>query len=208
MKSQNESKESHKSRGGQREGAGRKRTKGKRNFTFRPDEDLEAGILACNDRSRYINGCIRREQTAARPAEITFIPLKIEDKVAIPYSEQRLVAGFPNPVDDAYIESSIDLNREFIENPASTFCARVTGDSMIDAGVKAGDYLLIDKLKEPLSTSLVVCCLNGEFTLKYVKREEKGVWLVPANKKYTPIPVGPEDDFRVWGVVTGIIRKV
>lgn len=208
MKSKEEEKKDKDSRGGRREGAGRKRTKGERSITFRPDKELEATIRAQSDRSRYINRCIRHEQTAAHPAELTFIPLKIEGETAIPYSEQRLVAGFPNPVDDAYIEPSIDLNKEFIENPASTFCARVTGDSMIDAGVKAGDYLLIDKLKEPLPASLVVCCLNGEFTLKYVKREEQGLWLVPANPQYAPIPVSPEDDFRVWGVVTGIIRKV
>lgn len=196
--------------GGLREGAGRKKVKGTK-ITFRPDMEFETTLQSQPDRSKYINRCLREHVAQAQQSQHhlpQFYQLSVETELSIPYSEQKLVAGFPNPVDASYLEHAIDLNREFIENPASTFCARVVGDSMIDAGVNAGDYLLIDKLKEPVATSLVVCCLNDEFTLKYVKHDETGTWLVPANKNYKPIPVTPEDDFRIWGVVTGLIRKM
>lgn len=122
-------------------------------------------------------------------------------------------AGFPSPAQD-YMNKCIDLNRELVRHPAATFYGRVVGDSMVEAGVEEGDVLVIDKSLEPQEGDMAVCFLDGEFALKRVSftdpsgRGEKGLWLLPANPKYSPIRVGEEASFTVWGVVTYVIHKV
>ena len=107
----------------------------------------------------------------------------------------------------------IDLNRELVRHPASTFYGRVVGDSMIEAGVEEGDILVIDKSITPSEGDMAVCFLDGEFALKRVSfsdpagSSEKGLWLLPANPKYSPIRVSEEENFTVWGVVTYVIKK-
>ena len=125
----------------------------------------------------------------------------------IPMVGEGVRAGFPSPAQD-YIEGSIDLNKELVKHPASTFYVRVAGDSMIDAGINEGDILVIDKSLEPHDGDMAVCFLNGEFTLKYICIKDTGLWLEPANKAYPLIPVGEDEDFKVWGIVTYTIRKI
>lgn len=119
----------------------------------------------------------------------------------LPYADEGIRAGFPSPAQD-YMETGIDLNRELIRHPSSTFYGRVKGDSMNDAGVHDGDLLVIDKSLEPRDGDMAVCCLNGEFTLKFIRIEKETVWLMPANPEYMPIKVTPDDDFTIWGIVT------
>jgi SOS-response transcriptional repressor LexA len=95
-----------------------------------------------------------------------------------------------------------------IKNPISTFYGRVKGDSMHAAGVDDGDLLVIDKSLEYRTGAIAVCALNGEFTLKYIKRDGKRVWLMPANPDFRPIEVKEEDEFTVWGIVIWVIKKV
>ncbi len=123
------------------------------------------------------------------------------------YADGGVHAGFPSPAQD-YVDRRIDLNRDLILHPESTFYARVSGDSMIDAGVFDGDILVVDRSLTPGKRSMAVCVLNGEFTLKYVERRPGGVVLVPANSAYKPINVEEGDDFQVWGVVTYVIHRV
>ena len=158
------------------------------------------------DRSRFLNACVR-EHLQPTIEGVELLQASITTRLELPLSEQRLIAGFPAQVDATYMDASIDLNKELIQHPASTFYARALGDSMIDAGVEPGDLLIIDKAKEPTEESLVVCCLDGEFTLKHLRLEGEVAWLVPANKNYPPVKVTAENDFRVWGVVTYVIKK-
>lgn len=131
-------------------------------------------------------------------------------RLVLPLAEDGIHAGFPSPAQD-YMELSIDLNEELIKNPASTFLGRVIGDCMEDAGVDEGDIVVVDKsLLPPASGDMCVCYLEGEFTLRIVERrkgEQDTIWLVPANDKYEPFRVTAENDFVVWGVVTGIIKQ-
>ena len=124
----------------------------------------------------------------------------------IPLSEERVAAGFPSPADD-YASTKLDLNRELIKNPASTFYARVSGLSMVDEGINDGDLLVIDKSLEPHDGSLAVCYIDGEFTLKRFERHDVYVLLMPANREFRPIKVTGENDFIIWGIVTYIIKK-
>ncbi len=122
------------------------------------------------------------------------------------YVGKQIVAGFPSPAED-YLESTLDLNKELIKNPSSTFFGRVKGVSMIDAGVNDGDLLVIDKSLSYKNGALAVCFVNGEFTLKGIKVEGNTIYLMPANKDYQPIIIKEDDDFSVWGIVTYIIKK-
>ena len=128
-------------------------------------------------------------------------------RMDIPLSEERVAAGFPSPAED-YAAQGLDLNKEVIKNPASTFYARVSGLSMVDEGINEGDLLVIDKSVEPRNGSLAVCYIDGEFTLKRFRREGDKALLIPANKDFSPITVTADNDFLIWGIVTYIIKKV
>jgi DNA polymerase V len=128
-------------------------------------------------------------------------------QLPIPYAGSRIVAGFPSPAED-YLENMLDLNQTLIKNPSATFFGRVKGTSMRDAGVDSDDLLVIDKSLRYRDNALAVCFLDGEFTLKRIKRDrEGGIWLVPANPEFQPIPVSAGAEFMVWGIVTYIIKK-
>ncbi len=137
---------------------------------------------------------------------LTFYRVDLATDLLIPYADQGIKAGFPSPAQD-YIELSIDLNRELIKHPATTFFACVSGDSMIDANLEDGDILVIDKSLNPKSGDMAVCCIDGDFTVKYIRIEKEVVWLEAANNLYKPIRVTPENDFLIWGIVTYIIKK-
>lgn len=138
---------------------------------------------------------------------ITILKADTQSAVELPMSETGISAGFPSPADD-HIDLSLDLNRELIKNPASTFFARVSGVSMIDDGIDDGDLLVIDKSIEPYENCLAVAYVDGEFTLKRVKFEKNCAWLIPANKNYKPIQITEDNDFMIWGVVRYVIKKV
>lgn len=118
-------------------------------------------------------------------------------------------AGFPSPADD-YLHDSLDFNRDLIKNPEATFYGRVSGDSMIDAGICDGDIAVIDRSLQPVDGDIIVAFVNGEFTIKYLdlKHQEEGyIELLPANANYSPIRIDAEDNFRVWGVVVWTIKQ-
>ena len=125
----------------------------------------------------------------------------------IPYSDNRVSAGFPSPAEHTST-IKLDLNKELIKNPASTFYARVKGVSMIDDGIDDGDLLVIDKSIEPYNGCLAVCYIDGEFTVKRFEKHSGYCMLIPANKDYRPIKITSENEFIIWGVVTYVIKKV
>lgn len=133
---------------------------------------------------------------------------KIDLSTSLPlqYADEGIRAGFPSPAQD-YLEQAIDLNKELIRHPASTFYGRVAGDSMRDEGIEEGDILVIDKSLELMDDDLAVCFIDGEFTVKRVRLESDSAWLVPSNPNYPLIKVTPENDFIVWGIVTYTIKK-
>lgn len=130
-----------------------------------------------------------------------------EKTSGLQFFESRIQAGFPSPAQGEYADS-IDLNRALITNPAATFCARVIGNSMVDAGINEGDLLIIDRSLTPHDGSIAVCFIDGDFTVKKLSLRTDGVYLTPANADYPEIKVGEERDFQVWGVVSHIIKRV
>jgi len=139
---------------------------------------------------------------------LQFFRLEERSPLSIDYAEGGFVhAGFPTPVDDAFMQK-IDLNKILMTHPATTFLARVQGDSMIDAGVNEGDLLIVDRSLRPTDKSLNVCCLEGEFSLKRIEKRVDKLILHANNPEYKPIEVTAEMNFQVWGVVTYCIKKM
>ncbi|MFZ4739656.1 MAG: LexA family protein [Bacteroidales bacterium] len=116
-------------------------------------------------------------------------------------------AGFPSPALD-FIDLTIDLNKHLIKHPSATFYGRVKGESMKDAGIFDNDLLIIDKSLEPVNGKIAVCYIDGEFTLKRIKLENKEVWLMPANTEYKPIKIEEYNNLIIWGIVTHVIKSV
>lgn len=123
------------------------------------------------------------------------------------FADDGIRAGFPSPGQD-YITETIDLNKDLIRHPASTFYGRVVGDSMCGEGITEGDILVIDRSVEPEEGDLAVCCLDGEFTLKriHLMKDRKRLFLMPSNPQYKPIEVTEDNEFMVWGVVLYTIK--
>lgn len=129
-----------------------------------------------------------------------------DTSLELEYADAGIRAGFPSPAQD-YAGETIDLNKDLIRHPASTFYGRVTGDSMMEEGITEGDILVIDKSIEPEDGDLAVCCLDGDFTLKRIKLGKDGrLWLMPSNHHYSPIEVTPDNEFMVWGIVMYTIK--
>ena len=122
-------------------------------------------------------------------------------------AEEGISAGFPSPADD-FKEIRISLDKELVKNTDSTFYARVSGDSMKDAGVSNGDLIIIDRSLNPENNKIAVCFLDGEFTVKRIVVEQKNLYLKPENKKYKKIKINKENEFVIWGIVTYVIKKV
>ena len=140
--------------------------------------------------------------------EIKISELKSDEKTGgLQFFESRIQAGFPSPAQGEYADT-IDLNRALITNPAATFCARVIGNSMVDAGINEGDLLIIDRSLTPSDGNIAVCFIDGDFTVKRLSVRDDGIYLTPANADFPELRVEEDSSFQVWGVVSHIIKKV
>jgi repressor LexA len=97
---------------------------------------------------------------------------------------------------------------EMFGDPAGLFALKVRGDSMIEAGIMAGDYVVVRHQDRANAGEIVVALVGEEATVKYYRPREDSVELVPANPKYEPIVVAEESDFRILGTVRGVIRTI
>ncbi|MEB3351425.1 MAG: translesion error-prone DNA polymerase V autoproteolytic subunit [Cyanobacteriota bacterium] len=125
----------------------------------------------------------------------------------LPLAGESVAAGFPSPADD-YVEVGIDLNEQLIRHPSSTFFLRVSGDSMVGAGIHHGDLLIVDRSLEPRPGRIVVAVLEGAFTLKRLARHHGRLRLEAANPAYPPIHLSDADDLRLWGVAVHAIHPL
>lgn len=116
-------------------------------------------------------------------------------------------AGFPSPADD-YLDGQLDLNQHLIKHPAATFFIRVSGDSMLGAGIHSGDLLIVDRSLEAAPNRVVIAVVNGELTVKRICQQDGGLFLMPDNGAYPPLRIQPTTDFEIWGVVTSVIHPL
>lgn len=128
-------------------------------------------------------------------------PLKLE----LPLFSAQVPAGFPSPADD-HIEGKLDLNEHLVRRPAATFFVRASGESMRDAGIFDGDLLIIDRGVTPQPDDIVIAILQGDLTVKRLKKAGRQWHLAAENKDYPSLPL-VEGDCEIWGVVTHSIRR-
>ncbi len=113
-------------------------------------------------------------------------------------------AGFPSPAEEE-LADSLSLDDLLIQNPEATFLLKVSGDSMSEAGILPRDMVLVDKGEQAKSGDIVIAEVDGEWTMKYLKKRGESVALVPANPNYQPIK--PKKELKIAGVVTAVVRK-
>jgi len=113
-------------------------------------------------------------------------------------------AGFPSPAEEE-LADTLSLDEFLIQNHEATFLLRVSGDSMSEAGILPGDMVIVHKGQTPRSGDIVIAEVDGDWTMKYLKKRGSSVTLIPANPKYQPIK--PKNELRIAGVVTAVVRK-
>lgn len=137
---------------------------------------------------------------------VDFIQPSIQKPIPITLFSHKVPAGFPSPADD-HAESRLDLNEYLINQAESTFFVRIKGDSMVDAGILDNDIVIVDRSKSAAINDIVLASIDGEFTVKVLTKNNKGPYLMPANKEFKPIYIEEGSQFEIWGVVTGSVRK-
>jgi DNA polymerase V len=116
-------------------------------------------------------------------------------------------AGFPSPAAD-FEENKISLDIILVKNKETTFSAKASGNSMIGAGIDDGDILVIDRSLEPQNNKVAVCLIDGEFTVKRIKKNDDELFLIPENSLYKSIKIEEHNELIIWGIVTYVIKKM
>ena len=134
------------------------------------------------------------------------IPFEARTKLRIPLASANVQAGFPSPAED-HMENSLDLNEHLVSNPAATFFVRVRGNSMRDAGIQGGDILVVDRSITPGDRQIVIAMLDGEFTVKRLRKKGRRVFLEAENTDFAPIEISESQELVIWGAVTFVIHS-
>lgn len=129
----------------------------------------------------------------------------VNRKLSRPLIASRVAAGFPSPAED-FIAGRIDLNKDFIRHPFTTFYIRVIGDSM-EPLIYNNGLLVVDRMPETKDKDIVIARIGTDLCVKRLRILDDGtVWLYSENPNYKPIPIGIEDDFEIWGKVLHAIQ--
>ena len=125
----------------------------------------------------------------------------------LPLYSCKISAGFPSPADD-HLEKSLDLNSHLIKHPAATFLVRVSGDSMINAGINDNDILIVDRSLKPSHGKIVIAVVDGQMTVKRLYKRSGKLILMPENKNFKPIEITGSMSIEIWGVVVTAIHSL
>ena len=129
-----------------------------------------------------------------------------EDRVGRP-ELCPIPAGWPSPAEN-YVEDTLDLHRLAVRNPPATFFLRVTGDSMIGAGIHNGDLLVVDRSRPATSGKVVVAVVDGEMTVKRLLKRNGKAFLCPENPAYPEIDLSNQEETSIWGVATYVLHQL
>lgn len=114
-------------------------------------------------------------------------------------------AGLPSVAEEEELDT-VGLEEFLIEDKEKSYLLEVKGDSMIEAHIEEGDYVLVERKGEPRVGDIVIAEVDGGWTMKYFRKDKKGQpYLEPANKNYDNIY--PEESFHVAAIVKAVIRK-
>jgi DNA polymerase V len=134
-------------------------------------------------------------------------PVKRSSNTPLPLLVGKVSAGFPSIMDD-HEEEKLDLNKHLVKNPSASFFIRVSGFSMIEAGIHDQDILLVDRQIPPKAGSVVVAVVDGELTVKKLSKKNASWQLQAQNPQYPDINHDDAENIEIWGVVTYVIHKV
>ncbi|HWP61110.1 MAG TPA: transcriptional repressor LexA, partial [Candidatus Paceibacterota bacterium] len=113
-------------------------------------------------------------------------------------------AGFPSAAEEELLDV-MNFDEFLVPNKEATYILKVKGDSMIDAGIQPGDMVVVERKATYKPGQIVIAMIDGEYTMKYLRKKQEKYFLEPANAKYKPIY--PSQTFRVEAVVTAVVRK-
>ncbi len=152
--------------------------------------------------------CIRQGALAMSLAKIIVHFPKISDSpIVLPLFINPVSAGFPSPADSS-IENFLDIGEHLIKRPAATFFVRVSGDSMLPAGIHSGDLLVVDRSLQATDGRVVIAVVEAELTVKRLRLAQDKIFLIADNPDYAPIAITEAMDFSIWGVVTTVIHPL
>jgi SOS regulatory protein LexA len=159
-----------------------------------------AGFRSKNAVNKLINK-LERLKVLERDPKGRLIP----GSIAAPVKMLGTVeAGFPSPAEEE-LADNLSLDDLLIQNREATFLLKVSGDSMSGAGILPGDMVLVDKVQVPKNGDIVIAEVDGDWTMKYLRKRGENVALLPANPRYQPIR--PKKELKIAGVVTAVVRK-
>lgn len=183
--------------GGTRKGAGRKAAYGEPTKTVRLPHSLFPVVVGYLDAMKRmaVGGAAMRPIATLRSA------------TTVPVLGRRVRAGRPASGDD-FQEDVVDLGKHLVRDPRSTFVMKVHGWSMRDAGIADGDELVIDRDLAAEDGRIVIADIDGELTVKRLKRTSTGWLLQACNPDFANVIVGDKNDLHIWGVVTRVLRTV
>jgi len=115
-----------------------------------------------------------------------------------------IMAGFPSPAEEELVDT-ITIDEYLISNKEATYMLKVSGDSMIEAGIHAGDMVLVERNRTPKEGDIVIAEVDSHWTMKYLQKQNNRMILMPGNKKYKPII--PSEELNIAAVVISVIRK-
>jgi len=125
----------------------------------------------------------------------------------IPLFSSKVSAGYPSEATD-HVDDMLNMNSLIIKNPKTTFCVKVSGLSMINAGIYEGDTLVVDSSIEPSQGRIIIAAIDGMLTVKRLGYMEGRPYLLPENPEFEPIPICNNSEVHIWGVVTNVLRSV
>ena len=146
---------------------------------------------------------LSKEGFLRKDAKGFLIPVKIYDDLKV---RGIITAGWPSPAEEELLDT-MSLDEFLIKNPDATYMLEIQGDSMQDAGILEGDLVLVERTANFKDGDIVVANIDDEWTVKYLRKNTKGVYLQPAKEKYSPIYPDAESQLKVVAVVKAVIRK-
>lgn len=186
--------------GGTRQGAGRKAAYDEPTKTVRVPHSLVPVVVGYLDAMKRTAGGVT-DGASLRPITTP------RAATAVPTLGRRVRAGKPTSGDD-YQEDAVDLGKHLVRDPSSTFVMKVDGCSMRDAGIADGDELVVDRGVAAEDGRIVIADIDGELTVKRLKRTATGWLLQASNPDFADIPIDVKNNLHIWGVVTRVLRAV
>ena len=157
-----------------------------------------------------------RKSLYGKPTKAIRVPIDMVESIQtlmtgvsykLPLFSSKVAAGFPSPADD-HMDTKLDLNEHLVKHPAATFFVRVTGDSMINAGIHDNDILIVDRSLKPTHGKIVIAVVDGQMTVKRLYKQSGKLFLIPENKNFKPIEITENMSMEIWGVVITAIHSL